>query len=470
MLTVTRPLTTKKLIESYKFEHNGRKILLDVKNSNYFEIDDDVDKVVDLLQWREHADLTSGSSPEQIGRALNDLEENGFLLETEQESIPSAQPTGVNVLNAVINISHDCNLRCRYCFASTGHYAGPREFMSEEVACKAMEWFVQQSGSSKELNMSFFGGEPLMNFPLIKSLVKYIHILEDRYSKKIYMNICTNGTILNDEIIRLIKENNIGMQISLDGPKEIQDTYRPKADGSGSYDTILANVKRLLEEVPSNRIIARATIPHGMIKINEVVAHLFAIGFKTVVFVPAIGCGNVVVQSDDLKSIKEQYSLIAETFIDNVRGGKNLYVFPFGTEVQNIGEGVKRLYGCGAGIGFISISVNGDLYPCMRFTNNVTYKLGNVFDGFDNKKRSMLFNRTVEQRRQCSCCWARYLCGGGCVAVPAEIGNSILENDNRVCEIAKHIAKLAMYVNTVLTDEGLVYDETKTVDFLRKWF
>jgi uncharacterized protein len=473
MIISSEWLKEKVLIEHYKFEYQGVWILLDVKNSNYYEIDQVVNEIVDTLRGDKTIDqLVSKYPPSEINRGLTDLETSGFLGEKAIATFDIAVPDDLPVENLVLNISHDCNLRCKYCFAGTGPYRGKREFMTETVAEAALDWFVGQAGDKKKLNLTFFGGEPLLNLPLIQTIIDYVHKYEDRSQKKIYMNICTNGTILNQDILYMVKNNDIGIQISLDGPKEFQDVFRPFPEGKGSYDTILPNVMELLGKLPPEQVIARATIPHGAIRIDQVVEHLFDLGFKVVFFVPAMGCGKYVVTQEDLPELQAQYDRLAETFIERRKRGDQYYVFPFAAEVQSIGDGVKRHYGCGAGLGFASVSVGGDIYPCMRFTDNKSYRLGTVFDGMEPAQRVKMIERTVEKRKSCAPCWARYFCGGACVAVPAEIGSGIEGNALMVCEVSKLVTKLAMYVNAKLTAEGIdpAGEDTVLLDFLRRRF
>jgi uncharacterized protein len=458
------------LVESYVFKHKEVNILLDVNKSDFFEVDDLTYSLVRFKQEGKTIEhLMKSYSENQIRRGIEDLVSNEILVKAIPKYPQPSIPTSAEVRNMVLNISQDCNLRCKYCFASTGHYNGERGYMSEDVAKKALDWFVKASGESKDLNMHLFGGEPLMNLPLVKIIIDYVHELEERHNKKIYINICTNGTILNDELIELIKKNEIGMQISIDGPREIHDKYRPTPNGKSSYDIIVKNLRKLFEEIPSNQIIPRATIPHDLIRINDVVDHLFELGFKTAFFIPAMGCGNFVINEDDFDIVKEEYNKLIDKFISKCKRNEDYNIFPFITELDVIGKGIKRLYGCGAGIGFVSVDINGDVYPCMRFTNREEYKIGNVSDGFEKQKRDLFFKRTTTNRTNCKTCWARYFCGGACISIPTEIGEGLSGNAPAACEVAKHITKLAMYANAVLSKDNVKFDNN-VKDFMRRRF
>lgn len=470
-MNINEYLKDYKLVESYIFEHNGVKILLDVNTSNFFEVNDVIYDVIAAIQGENSSEnLLSNHSEEDINQAIADLKENNFLVNEIPEYEKPVVPEDAEVNNLVINICHDCNLRCKYCFASTGSYKGERSLMNEDVAIQTVDWYFKQSGESKALNLQFFGGEPLMNVPLIKKIIVHADELAKKYDKTIYYSMSTNGTILNDEILQLVKDHNIGIQISIDGPPEIHDKYRITENGGGSYDMIKENIKTLLKELPASQVIPRATVPPDAIKINKIVNHLFDLGFKIVFFVPAMGCGKYVISENNFDEIEKEYNQLAETFIEKYENDEEYNVYPFSTEVDVISKGIKRAYGCGSGIGFMNVAMNGDLYPCMRFTNREEYRLGNVFDGIDNEKRKMFFNRTVEDRHNCKKCWARYFCGGACISIPTESGNGLLGSDVSACEVAKHVTKLAMYTNCVLTRDGKPFknDNKEIVDFIRR--
>ncbi len=463
-----------KLIETHEFSHNGINIVLDVNQSNFYDVNE---TIVDIVKYKKkiidkYATLEKKFTESEIESAITNLVEAKFLVDDIPEYEEIKIPKQKEVVNLVMNISQDCNLRCRYCFASTGHYKGERAFMEEEIAKKTLDWFVNQAVESKTLNLHLFGGEPLMNVDLVKFIVYYSKNIEEKFDKKIYINICTNGTILNDELLKLIKDNEIGMQISIDGPPEIHDKYRPTSDGGSSYKLIKENLGKLFEALNVNSIIPRATISPNDIEINKVVEHLLDIGFKSVFFIPAMGCNNFSIKLEDVDKVKEEYNLLTKKFIDHIREEKQYNVFPLITEIDAVGKGIRRIYGCGAGIGFASVDIHGDIYPCMRFTNRTEYRLGTVENGFDISQREKFFNRTVYNREKCKDCWARFLCGGACISIPTESGKNLEAYAEETCEVSKHIAKLSMYINAVLNREGLKFDKSQLEvnDFMRRRF
>lgn len=465
-------LKGKKLGEVFKFEHNGVRILVDALSANYYAIDEATDAVVESMQSGNFDNLNEFAD-DQISKAISDLEEAGLILNRDEVKEEKFEcPKDANFENMVLHVSHDCNLRCRYCFAETGAYKGERKMMSRETAMDAVDWLVKNSGDKKKLNLAFFGGEPLLNVPLIKDVIAKTKEVFEQTGKTIYMNVCTNGTILNDEILDLIKKNNIGVQVSIDGTKDIHDENRVFPNGSGSYDIVARNVKILLDSLPASQVIPRATVPHGRLRLNDVVQNLFDLGFKTVFFIPALGCGNFVTDESDLDEFKREYAKLAELFIEKQKKGETFNVFPLASEVEILKNGIKRFFGCGSGIGFCSVAVNGDIYPCMRFADKPKYCLGNVSSGDVNKSvRERFLNRSVTNRSNCRKCWCRHFCGGGCVAVAVDKTDDISSFDGMTCEVAKYIVKMAMYINARLDELNIRYKgDPKLFDFMRRRF
>lgn len=461
------------MVESYIFCHGKYNILLDINKSNFYSIDGKYLDVIKVLKKEQNEkSLVEKYTTDEVKAVIEELIEQEILVKEFTAAEVLSVDRNKEVINLVMNISQDCNLRCIYCFASTGHYKGDRTLMSKEVADKALRWFFNQAKQSKVLNLHLFGGEPLMNIPLVEYIVETCKQLEKEYSKKIYINVCTNGTILNENLLKLIKDNEIGMQISIDGPKEVHDKYRPMASGKGSYDKLEENVSKLFDELDKNTIIPRGTISNAEVDVNDIVKHIIEkMGFNAFFFIPAMGTDGQSYDKKDLPQYFKQYDRLVETFLEKLRKGEEYNIYPFVTEVDAIGKGVRRIYGCGAGIGFASVDIKGDIYPCMRFTNNKDYLLGNIEDGF-NENRNKLFDRTVYKRKKCKNCWARHFCGGACIAIPVENGETMESYNENTCEVSKHMIELAMYANTVISSEGLKFskEQLKVNDFMRRRF
>jgi len=461
--------------DAYHFSHKGINILLDVNNSNYYSVEEVYCDITDFMNNQEYSadKIRSKYSDSQIQIALENLISFGFICKEKPIYEKISIDKDKEVINLVVNVSHNCNLRCKYCFAATGNYNGARDLMTKETADKTLEWFLNQAKESKVLNINLFGGEPLTNIPLVKYIVGICKKMEKEYEKKIYINISTNGTILNDELLQLIKENDIGLQISIDGDKEIHDANRPAANGQSSYDMLAKNVEALLGEVDNASLIPRATVAKGITDVNRIVKHMLDdMHFKCVALTPALGSYEETSYSEeDLQQYFESYDDIVETFLDKLRNGEEYNIYPIVSEVDAVSKGIKRIYGCGSGLGFASVDIKGNIYPCMRFIGNEQYIIGNVETGF-NDARQKFFDRTVYNRTRCKDCWARHLCGGACIAVQAECGEPLESYNPMVCQIAKRMAELAMYASTVIANEKLDFDMRKLTvnDFIRRRF
>lgn len=463
------------LIDTYNFTHNGINILLDINNSNFYSVENEY---FDLIEYFEDKginenDLESKYSKAQINEAIDNLINFGFLKDEKPQYPIISLRDNIEVINLVVNVSHNCNLRCKYCFASTGNYNGARDLMTKEMADTTLTWFLEQAKESKTLNLNLFGGEPLTNIPLVEYIVGRCKELEKEYDKKIYITISTNGTILNDKLIKLIKDNDIGLQISIDGDKEIHDANRPMAHNTSSYSFIEKNVKKLLDEVDPVSLIPRATVSKGTTDVNRIVNHLlYGMDFKCAALTPGLGSHeDTSYCEDDLPKYFEEYDELVETFLDKLRNGEEFNIYPFTSEVDAVSKGIRRIYGCGTGLGFASVDIKGNIFPCMRFIGNNEYKIGHVETGF-NEVRKKFFNRTIYNRDHCKNCWARHLCGGACVAVQVECGEPLESYNSIVCKIAQYIAERAMYASTVIANENLHFDIKKLQvnDFIRRRF
>lgn len=462
-------------IDTYHFSHNGMNILLDVNNSNFYSVEKVYCDIADCLG---NSGMTADEILEkydntEIQKVLEDFASFGFLSDEEPDYEEIAIERDKEVINLVMNVSHNCNLRCKYCFAATGSYNGERDLMSQEMADKTLDWFLNQAKQSKVLNLNLFGGEPLTNIPLVKYIVNKCKDLEKEYDKKIYVTISTNGTILNDELVQLIKDHDIGLQISIDGDKEIHDANRPAANGKSSYDMLAENVETLLKEVDPAGLIPRATVAKGVTDVPRIVNHMLDdMHFKCVALTPALGSyEETSYRQEDLDEYFERYDELAETFLEKLRHGEEYNIYPFVSEVDAVSKGIRRVYGCGSGLGFASVDIKGNIYPCMRFIGNNDYIIGHVEDGF-NEKRQMFFDRTVYNRTECKNCWAKHLCGGACVAVQVECGEPLESYNPLVCQVAKRMAELAMYASSVIAKENLNFDMRKLTvnDFIRRRF
>ena len=340
-------------------------------------------------------------------------------------------------INTLIKNTNNCNLRCKYCFADEGEYKGCRKPMSAEVGKRAIDYVLENSGNIKNIEVDLFGGEPLMVFDTIKEIVDYAKEKDKLYNKNIRFTMTTNATLLNDEIIDYIDKNMGNIILSIDGRKEVNDNVRIRVDGSGCYDRILPNIKKMVDRRdPSKQYYARGTFTRENTDFFEDVMALANEGFSEISIEPVVlpDSHNLSIRSEDLPKIYEQYDMLYKEMLRRAENNDNPFKFYHFNIDLNGGPCVyKRIAGCGAGHEYVAITPDGDIYPCHQFVGNEEFLLGNINSGIKNKNLSKDFkNAHIYNKPKCKECWARFYCSGGCQAnnfnfngdihVPYEIG------------------------------------------------
>lgn len=357
-------------------------------------------------------------------------------------------------------VTHGCNMGCRYCYGQGQEewkdapylYGAKTLGMSFETAKNGVDYLFRASENQKDLSIIFFGGEPLLAFGLIEQVVPYIREKESGSGKKVDISLSTNGLLLNDAIIGFLVRYKVGCQISIDGPKEIQDRNRSLRSGGGSYDHVLPGIKKLIS-VRRGKVPARATVSHDLVNLPEVVDHLLSIGFGSVHIEPAIGTfTGTSVTREDIEKIKRQHEDLAAFLIKSVR--ENRYfnysnLIRYVRETRVIRERIAHY--CGAGRTYFALSQEGDFYPCHRFVGMEKYKMGNIRSGLDFDLQQKILGLTVDNRPICKGCWARYFCGGGCWKHAVDMNGCLeIPDHNFSCEIIKHEIECAMAINSEL--------------------
>ncbi|MEQ8223329.1 MAG: nif11-like peptide radical SAM maturase, partial [Candidatus Eremiobacterota bacterium] len=364
------------------------------------------------------------------------------------------------VVNMCLFLTQSCNLKCVYCYGEGGEY-GTGGNMEEKTAFQAVDWMIEQSGKMKKVHTGFFGGEPFLRFPLMKSIVEYARKKTGDAGKKVDFHLTTNGTLLDDEKIAFIKENNINAMISFDGTKELQDTQRPYANGEGSYDSTVPKIKKLLEllpETPGHAVIVGDTDP------ATVKEAMKEIGFKTISVMPA---SRSLFAEDKKKSARDTENLIhdleheAETWVNLIRdrdskalkGLKERGTLYYG--IMSLLHNSKKRHACGAGLGLVGVSCAGDIYLCHRFVGQDEYKLGSVFEKHLNREEYQKSPLTVN--KLCASCFAKYYCGGGCKHDNAGVCGSISEPSEDMCRIRLRELELSATITSGLNDEDRAF-------------
>ena len=430
----------------HKFKQGENYFLLDVNTGAVHIVDELVYDLVDEDGMKKKSEiielLKDKYDEETIVEAYDEMVElvkEGLLYSEDQyEDIAHGSMDDRDYIKAVcLNIIHGCNLRCKYCFADEGEYNGHKGVMSIETAKKAIDYVVKRSGPRRNIEIDLFGGEPTMIMDTIKEIIKYARENEKEWKKNIRFTMTTNATLLNDDMMDFMDKEMGNIILSLDGRKSVNDNVRIKVDGSGSYDDILPNIKKMIEKrTPGKMYYVRGTFTRANTDFYEDVMAMVNEGFKEVSIEPVVleNGHPLSLRNEDLPEIMKNYDKLYEDMVRRKREGKDEYKFYHFNVDLNGGPCVyKRISGCGAGFEYVAITPQGEVYPCHQFVGKEEYKLGSIYDDTYDAELGKKFKKAhIYNKPKCRDCWARFYCSGGCQAnnvnfngdmnIPYEIG------------------------------------------------
>ncbi|HBH1281310.1 TPA: thioether cross-link-forming SCIFF peptide maturase [Clostridioides difficile] len=452
----------------HKFSMNGYNIVLDVNGGAVHVLDDVAYDLLDFYKEKSKEEileiLKSKYQEEKINEAYEEilnLEKEGLLYtEDTYQYHPSFVHREPVVKALCLNVAHDCNLKCKYCFAAQGDFGGEKELMSFEVGKAAIDYLIANSGSRKNLEIDFFGGEPLMNFEVVKQLVDYGRSVEKDYNKNIRFTITTNGVLLNDEIIDYINENMHNVVLSLDGRKEVNDNMRPTLNDKGSYDITLPRFKKLVEKRAKDKYYyIRGTFTRDNLDFSKDVMHFADLGFKLTSVEPVVGdeSNPYALREEDLPKIFEEYEKFAVEYADRQLQGDGFKFFHFMIDLNQGPCVIKRITGCGAGNEYLSVTPNGDIYPCHQFVGNEEFKMANIFDeeiALPENLKNMFREAHVYTKEECKQCWNKFYCSGGCHANAINFNNDISKPYELGCEMQRKRTECSIMIQAKLMLEG----------------
>ena len=380
----------------HQYKSNGYNIVLDVESGAVHVVDDITYDVISLYEENSADEiiskLKSSYNEDEIRECISEVKElveDGQLFtediyEPFVEKFKEKRQTVVKAL--CLHIAHDCNLACKYCFAEEGEYHGRRALMSFEVGKKALDFLVANSGNRVNLEVDFFGGEPLMNWDVVKQLVAYGRSLEKPNNKKFRFTLTTNGVLLNDEVMEFVNKEMSNVVLSLDGRKEVNDRMRPFRTGKGSYDLIVPKFQKLAESRNQTNYYIRGTFTRNNLDFSEDVKHFADLGFKQMSIEPVVGPEEdpYSIREQDLPQIMEEYDKLALEYIDRYKKGNGFNFFHFMIDLTQGPCVYKRLSGCGSGTEYLAVTPWGDFYPCHQFVGDEKFLMGNVRDGVTN--------------------------------------------------------------------------------------
>ena len=450
----------------HQYKNNGYNIVLDVCSGSVHVTDDLVYDIIELYEdhtKEEIADRLSEYDSSEVYEAyeqVSQLVEDGTLFTEDiyKDYIIDFKKRKTVVKALCINIAHDCNLCCRYCFAGEGEYKGDRALMPLDVAKQSLDFLVAHSGSRRNLEVDFFGGEPLMNWDVVKQTVEYGRSLEEKYDKKFRFTLTTNGVLLNDEIMEFANKEMANVVLSIDGRKEIHDLMRPTPNGKGSYDLILPKFKKLAD---SRRALGlsyyvRGTYTRNNLDFSKDVLHMADLGFDQISIEPVVAMPDesYAFSEEDLPELLTQYDILAEEMVKRRREGRGFNFFHFMIDLEGGPCVAKRLSGCGSGTEYLSVTPWGDLYPCHQFVGEEGFCIGNVFEGINNQEMVDEFKCcNVYAKEKCRDCFARFYCSGGCAANSYKFHGNILDAYDIGCELQKKRIECAIMLKAAEADE-----------------
>ena len=457
----------------------GYHIVLDVYSGAVHIVDPVAYDVIALYENTPHDEIVRqmldkyGALPDvdetEIRDCLADIEElkqAGKLFSrdlwenVEQEAFEHTKP----VLKALcLHVAHTCNLNCEYCFASQGKYHGERALMSFEVGKQALDFLIASSGSRTNLEVDFFGGEPLMNWQVVKDLVAYARTQEPIHRKNFRFTLTTNGVLLDDEVTDFCNREMHNVVLSLDGRKEVHDRLRRDFAGNGSYDKIVPKFQRFVERRGDRSYYMRGTFTHDNTDFTEDILHMADLGFTELSMEPVVSPPGEpwALTEEDLPKLLEQYELLACEMLKREREGRPFTFYHYMLDLEGGPCLHKRMSGCGAGTEYLAVTPWGELFPCHQFVSEPDFSMGNVWDGVTNPTLGEKFHRcNVVANPDCRDCWARLYCAGGCAANAYHASGDINGTYHYGCELFKKRIECAIMMKVAQSGQSIYEEET----------
>ena len=418
----------------HQYKQNGYNIVLDTCSGSVHTVDEVAYDIISMYKTHTSDEIVNamlekyGHMPdvtkEEILLCIEDikaLEESGKLFsEDVYENLAYDYKNNSKVIKALcLHVAHTCNLNCSYCFASQGKYQGERALMSFEVGKQAFDFLIANSVTRKNLEVDFFGGEPLMNWDVVKQLVASARSIEKEHNKNFRFTLTTNGLLIDDEIIDFLNKEMSNVVLSLDGRKEVHDHFRKNYAGKGSYEDIVPKFKRLVEKRGGKDYYMRGTFTHNNVDFTNDIFHMADLGFTELSMEPVVCPPDdpYALTKEDLPKLFEQYEILANEMIKRKKEGRPFTFYHYMLDLKNGPCIYKRITGCGSGTEYMAVTPWGELFPCHQFVGDPKYSLGNIWDGIKNTAAQDEFRAcNAYAKPECKDCWAKMYCSGGCAA------------------------------------------------------
>ncbi len=457
------------MVHQYKL--NGFNIVLDTCSGSVHTVDEVAYDIIDMYKTASSEEIVKEMSAKyahlddvneaeilECSEDIRALEESGKLFsEDKYDELAYNYKNNSKVVKALcLHVAHTCNLNCSYCFASQGKYQGDRALMSFEVGKQAYDFLVANSGTRRNLEVDFFGGEPLMNWEVVKQLVAYARSIEKEHNKNFRFTLTTNGILIDDEVIDFLNKEMSNVVLSLDGRKEVNDHFRRDYAGNGSYDRIVPNFKRLVEAREGKNYYVRGTFTHQNVDFTNDILHMADLGFTELSMEPVVCPPDdpYALTEEDLPILFEQYEILAKEMIKRKKEGRPFTFYHYMLDLKNGPCIYKRITGCGSGTEYMAVTPWGELFPCHQFVGDSKYSLGNIWDGVKNTEIQDEFRFCYAYaREECKDCWARLYCSGGCAANAYHATGSINGIYKYGCELFKKRIECAVMMQVAESEE-----------------
>ena len=449
----------------HQYKLNGYNIVLDTCSGAVHVVDDVAYDIIAGYKTKSREEIVSDMLEKYKGRSdvteedinvciddVKALEEDGQLYtpDTFKDMAGTFKERSGNVIKALcLHVAHTCNLNCSYCFASQGKYHGERALMSFEVGKRAIDFLIENSGERRNLEVDFFGGEPLMNWDVVKQIVKYARSVEKQHGKNFRFTLTTNGMLIDDEVIEFSSKEMSNVVLSLDGRKEIHDATRVDYAGNGSYDRIVPKFQKLVASRGGKNYYMRGTFTHKNPDFTKDVFHMADLGFTELSMEPVVCAPDdpMALTPEDIEIVKEQYEILAKEMLKREKEGRGFTFYHYMIDLTAGPCIYKRISGCGSGTEYMAVTPWGDFYPCHQFVGEESYKLGDIWNGVTNDSLRDEFRQcNAYARPECDDCWAKLYCSGGCAANAYHASGSIRGVYKPGCELFKKRIECAIMI------------------------
>ena len=457
----------------HQYQLNGYNIVLDTCSGSVHVVDDVAYDIIALYQSKSAAEITKeilekygksqGVTAQDVQECMEDIQsleqEKKLFTKDIYENMAHEFKYRNNVIKALcLHVAHTCNLNCSYCFASQGKYQGDRALMSFEVGKQALDFLIAHSGNRRNLEVDFFGGEPLMNWEVVKQLVAYARTQEPIYNKNFRFTLTTNGMLINDDVIEFANCEMHNVVLSLDGRKDVHDHFRKDYAGQGSYDRIVPKFQKLVASRGGKGYYIRGTFTHNNIDFTNDIFHMADLGFTELSMEPVVCAPDdpYALTEEDLPILLEQYELLAKEMLRRKKEGKGFTFYHYMLDLSHGPCIYKRITGCGSGTEYMAVTPWGELFPCHQFVGDSAYSLGNVWDGITHPEVQEQFRKcNAYSRPECKDCWAKFYCSGGCAANAYHATGNILGTYEYGCKLFKKRIECAIMLQVAEQAEAL---------------